>query len=329
MIIRRREFITLVGGAATWPVAARAQQPGQVRRIGVLLTGDEGDRASKIRLSWLSQDLSDLGWIDGRNLRLDLRWPGGDLDRIRMFAKDLVELKPDVIFVSSPAATQALQRQTQTIPIIFTGVGDPVVGGMLKNVARPEGNTTGVTNLIPSIGGKWLELLKEVVPRTSRIALIFNPDISTGAYFAPIEAAASLFAITVIKTPYRDAADLVRAIDAFAADADGGLIVLPPNPVASNRALVNRLAVQHALPVIYSNTENTGEGGLMSYGPDIRDLYRRCASYLDRILRGGKVAELPVQFPTKFTLAVNITTAKAMGLTIPESFLLRADELNE
>jgi putative ABC transport system substrate-binding protein len=327
--MKRREFITLVGGAAAWPLTARAQQSERVRRIGVLLTGDEGDLASKSRLSWLTQDLSDLGWIDGRNLRLDLRWPGGDLDRIRMFAKELVELKPDVIFVGSPAATQALQRQTQTIPIIFTGVGDPVVGGMLKNVARPEGNTTGVTNLIPSIGGKWLELLKEAVPRTSRIALIFNPDISTGAYFAPIEAAASQFAITVIRTPYRDAADLVRAIDAFAADADGGLIVLPPNPVASNRALINRLAVQHALPVIYSNTENTGEGGLMSYGPDIRDLYRRCASYLDRILRGGKVAELPVQFPTKFTLAVNITTAKAMGLTIPESFLLRADELNE
>jgi putative tryptophan/tyrosine transport system substrate-binding protein len=326
--MKRRDFIRLLGGAAAWPLAARAQSE-RVRQVGVLLSGDEGDPASKSRLSWLMQDLSDLGWTDGRNLRLDLRWPGGDLDRIRMFAKELVDLKPDVIFVGNPAATRALQRQTQTIPIIFTGVGDPVVGGMLKNVARPEGNTTGVTNLIPSIGGKWLELLKEAVPRTSRIALLFNPDLSTGAYFAPIEGAASQFAVTVIRTPYRDAADLVRAIDAFVANADGGLIVLPPNPVASNRALINRLAVQYALPVVYSNTENTAEGGLMSYGPDIRDLYRHCASYLDHILRGGKVAELPVQFPTKFTLAVNVMTAKAMGLTIPESFLLRADELIE
>jgi putative tryptophan/tyrosine transport system substrate-binding protein len=235
--LKRREFISLLGGAAAgWPLAVRAQQGERVRRVGVLFNGDEGDPASKSRLSWLTQDLSDLGWTDGRNLRLDLRWPGGELDRIRMLAKELVDLKPDVIFVSTPAATRALQRQTQTIPIIFTGVGDPVVGGMLKNVARPEGNTTGVTNFIPSIGGKWLELLKEAAPRTSRIGLIFNPDISTGAYFAPIEAAASQFGVTVIRTPYRDAADLVRAIDTFAADAGGGLIVLPPSPVGSNRA---------------------------------------------------------------------------------------------
>jgi putative ABC transport system substrate-binding protein len=327
--MNRRDILSLIGGAAVLPVAARAQQGERMRRIGVLLNGDEGDPASKSRLNWLTQDLSDLGWTDGRNLRLDLRWPGGDLDRIRMLAKELVDLKPDVIFVSTPAATRALQRQTQTIPIIFTGVGDPVVGGMLKNVARPEGNTTGVTNFIPSIGGKWLELLKEAVPRTSRIALIFNPDVSTGAYFASIEAAASRFAIKVIKTPYRDAADLVHAIDAFAADADGGLIVLPPSPVGSNRVLINRLAAQHALPVIYPSPDFTAEGGLMSYGPDTRDMYRLCASYLDRILRGGKVAELPVQFPTKFTLSVNITTAKAMGLMIPESFLLRADDLIE
>jgi putative tryptophan/tyrosine transport system substrate-binding protein len=327
--MRRREFITILGGAAAWPMAAGAQEGTRVRRIGVLLSGDEGDPGSKIRLSWLTQDLSDLGWMDGRNLRLDFRWPGADLDRIGRLAKELIDLKPDVIFVSTPAATRTLQRQTQTVPIIFTAVGDPVVGGILKNVARPEGNTTGVTNFIPSIGGKWLELLKEAVPRTSRIGLLFNPDISTGAYFAPIETAASQFAVTVIRTPYRDAVDLVHAIDAFAADAGGGLIVLPPSPVGSNRALINRLAVRHALPVMYTNTDYTAEGGFMAYGPELRDLYRHCASYLDRILRGGKVAELPVQFPTKFTLAVNITTAKAMGLTIPEGFLLRADELIE
>jgi putative ABC transport system substrate-binding protein len=327
--LKRRDFITLLGGAAAWPLAARAQHPERVRRIGVLLGGDEGDPIAKNNFAWFPQRLAELGWTDGRNLRLDVRWAAGDLGRMQMYATELVDLKPEVMFVTTPAGTKALQRQTQKIPIIFTAIGDPVVGGMLKNVARPEGNTTGVTNLIPSIGGKWLELLKEAVPRTSRIALLFNPDISTGAYFAPIEAAASQFAVTLTRTPYRDAADLVRALDAFASEPNGGLIVLPPNPVGSNRALVNRLAVQHVLPAIYPSRENTAEGGLMSYGPISRDLYGSGASYVDRILRGAKVSELPVQFPTKFELVINLKTAKAIGLTISEAFLLRADEVIE
>jgi putative ABC transport system substrate-binding protein len=222
-----------------------------------------------------------------------------------------------------------MQRQTQAIPIVFTGVGDPVAGGLLKNVASPEGNSTGVTNYFPSFGGKWLELLKEAVPRISRIGLLFNPDISTGAYFSIVEGAAPQFAVTLLRMPYRDAADLVHAIDAFAAEPNGGLIILPPSPIATNRALVNQLAVQHMVPVIYGDGAQAAEGGLLSYGPVYRELYQRNAQYVDRILRGAKPGELPVQFPTKFELVVNLKTAKAMGLALPDGFLLRADELIE
>jgi putative ABC transport system substrate-binding protein len=329
-MIGRRDFITLLGSAAAaWPLAARAQQGERMRRVAVLMGGDEGDSFMKDRLSWFTQGLAESGWTDRGNVRLEVRWAGGDSRRMQTLAKDLVDLKPDVMFVTTPAATKALQRQTQTIPIIFTGVGDPVAGGLLKNLARPEGNATGVTNFLPSFGSKWLELLKEAAPPVRRIALIFNPDISTGAYFAPIETAAAQLSVGVIRTPYRDAADLVHAIDAFAVEPDGGMIVLPPNPVGSNRALINRLAAQHMLPTINTDRDNTVAGGLMSYGPVAHDLYRYAASYVDRILRGAKVAELPVQFPTKFELTFNLKTAKALGLSVPEALLLRADELIE
>jgi putative tryptophan/tyrosine transport system substrate-binding protein len=327
--MNRREFISLIGGAAMLPVAARAQQGERMRRIGVLLGRDESDPEMKSRMSWLTQDLAELGWSDGRNMRLDIRFGAGDIGRIREYAKELVELKPDVLFVQTPAATKELQRRTTTIPIVFSAVGDPVAGGLLKSVSKPEGNATGATNYLPSLGGKWLELLKEAVPAVSRVALIYNPDISTGAYFVALEAAASQFRVSVIKTPYRDAADLVRAIDTFAAETNGGIIVLPPAPIVGNRALINRLAVQHALPVMHTDRSFTAEGGLMSYGIVGRDEYRRSATYVDRILRGAKPAELPVQFPTKFELIVNLKAAKAIGLSLPESFLLRADELLE
>jgi putative ABC transport system substrate-binding protein len=308
---------------------ARAQQSEQVRRVGMLAGGDEGDPVMKDRLSWFARSLAELGWTDGRNLRLDVRWGAGNLVLMRTFAKDLVDLHPDVIFVNTPAATKTVQGQTKTIPIVFAGVGDPIASGILKNVARPEGNATGVTNYFPSMGGKWLELLKQAAPGVSMVALIFNPDISTGAYFAAVEAAASQFAVTVVRILYRDAADLVQAIDAFAAEPNGGLILMPPGPNDSNRALINRLAVQHVLPTMALVAEYTAEGSLMSYGPNNRDLMERNASYVDRILRGAKIAELPVQFPTKFELIVNLKTAKTIGLTIPESFLLRADEVIE
>jgi putative tryptophan/tyrosine transport system substrate-binding protein len=330
MTVRRRDFITLLGGtAAAWPLVARAQQGERVRRVVALMGGDEGDPEAKNRFSIFRERLAELGWTDSRNLRLDVRWAAGNAERMRIFAKELVDLQPDVIFATTPAATKAMQRQTRTIPIIFTGVGDPVTGGLLEIVAKPEGNTTGATNYVPSFGGKWLELLKEAVPPVSRAALIFNPDISTGAYFAPLEAAASQFAVTLIRVPYRDAADLVRAIDAFATTPNGGLIVLPPYPIGSNRALINRLAVEHGLPTLCGDRGFVAEGGLMAYGPDSGDMYRRSASYVDRILRGAKVSDLPVEFPTKFDLVISLKAAKAIGLTIPESLLLRADEVIE
>jgi putative ABC transport system substrate-binding protein len=300
-----------------------------MRRIGMLLGADESDPSAKERFAAFVQALAELGWVDGRNLRLDVRWGSGNAERITRSAKELVDLRPDVIFATTPAATKAVQRETQTLPIIFSGVGDPTAGGLLANVAKPEGNATGATNYLPSFGSKWLELLKEAVPRVSRVALVFNPDISTGAYFAPLEAAASQVSVELTRLPYRDAADLVRAIDAFGREPNGGLILLPPNPIGSNRALINRLAIEHALPTVTGDPAYAVEGGLLAYGPDFRDEYRRAASYVDRVLRGAKIADLPVQFPTKFVLVVNLKTAKAMGLTIPEGFLLRADELIE
>jgi putative tryptophan/tyrosine transport system substrate-binding protein len=328
--IARRDFIILLGGAtAARPVAARAQQSERVRRLAALMGGDEGDPAMKDRFAVFRGALAEAGWVDGRNLRLDVRWAAGDPERIGIFAKELIDLQPDVIFVSTPAATKAVQGRTRIIPIVFIGVGDPVAGGLLENVAKPEGNTTGITNYLPSFGGKWLELLKEAAPRLKVVALVFNPDISTGAYFAPLEAAASQAAVALARIPYRDAADLVRGIDSFATSPGGGLIILPPYPVSSNRALINRLAAEHRLPTIYGIREYALEGGLMSYGPDPREQYRSSVSYVDRILRGAKVAELPVQFPTRFELVVNLKTAKAMSLMIPEAFLLRTDELIE
>jgi putative ABC transport system substrate-binding protein len=326
--MKRREFIALIGGAvAAWPLTARAQA--HATRIGLLWGGAEGDPVQKERLSWLTQDLAELGWTEDRNMRFETRWGAGDLELMRTLAKELVRLRPDVILVNTPSATKALQAQTRTIPIVFTGVGDPVASGVLKNVARPEANATGITNYFPSMGGKWLELLKEAVPRVSRIGLIFNPDVSTGAYFTALQDAATRFDITLVEMPYRDAADLVHAIDAFSAGPDGGLILLPPGPNGDNRLLIDRMAVQQMLPTMLLSREQVVEGGLMSYGPSFRDITRRAASYLDRILHGAKPGDLPVQFPTKFDLIVNLKTAKAMGLMVSESVLLRADELIE
>jgi putative tryptophan/tyrosine transport system substrate-binding protein len=327
--MNRRRFITLLGGAAAWPLAARAQQSDRIRRLGVLLVGAENDSRLETRFSWFTKGLGELGWTDGRNVRMDVRWAAGNPDRMRMFASELIDQQPDVIIVNSPVITREVQRQTQTIPIIFMGAGDPASLRLVGSLSRPEGNTTGVTDLFPSIGGKWLELLREAVPRLARVALIFNPDIASGSFFASIETAAPRLAVTVVRTPFRNPADLESGIEAFASEPNGGLIVLPPAPSTANRALINRLAVQHQLPTIYFDRDFASEGALMSYGSDIANLYRLGASYVDRILRGAKPGELPVQFPTKFELVVNLKTAKAIGLTIPEAFLLRADELIE
>jgi putative tryptophan/tyrosine transport system substrate-binding protein len=333
--MRRREFITGLGSAmAVWPLIARAQQAGRMRRVGVLTAFSENDQTGQTYIAGFREELAKLGWVEERNMRFDLRFGGTDADRIRAYAAELVRLGPDVIVTGSAAVTREVQQQTRTIPIVITGVGDPIVNGIVNSLARPEGNTTGVTNLYPSIGGKWLELLKEAAPRVERVGILELPYIAQGnsagyGYSASIVEAARVLAVKAIKLPYRDAVDIVHAIDAFASEPNGGLIVLPPPPTAANRETIFRLAAQHRLPAIYQSRFYAAEGGLMAYGSNSADNFRRASSFVDRILRGAKVGELPVEFPTKFELVVNLKAAKAMELTIPESFLLRADEVIE
>jgi putative ABC transport system substrate-binding protein len=313
--MRRREFVSLVGGAAAWPLAVVAQQGGPVKRVGIL-AGSDDERIRAFR-----EGMQKLGWIEGRNLRIDLRFASGDPDRIRTYAAELVTLVPDVIVTTSRAATTAAQELTKTIPIIFTAGTDPATQGTLQNIARPEGNTTGFTGTVDSIGGKWLELLKEAAPHITRVALVFNPQTGNVGLFPAIEAAAPLLGVEVIKARVRDPLETVRAIDAFAVESNGGLLVVP---VLANDSyqILHRLAAQHRLPSIHFIRSRVADGGLMSYATDTLDIYRRAPAYVDRLLRGTKVGELPVQFPTKFELVVNLKTAKAIGLNIPDSFLL-------
>ena len=330
--MKRRDFITLLGGAAAaWPMAARAQQFGPVRRVGWLSAGEAGDPL----LSWFSQRLAELGWIEGRNLRLDTRATAGNPDRIRTFAKELVDLKPDVVVGRGGVSARALQQQTRDIPIIFTGAGASLDAGLVKNIARPEGNMTGIANLFPSITSKWLELLREADPRIARVALVFDsvllPAPVAEKYLAPVEAAATQIAVTTIRTPFQSTSDIEGAIATFAAGGTrGGLINLPPNIAGSKLAAIDRAALRNKLPMIsYSTDRSAVVGGLMFYGPVIRDIYRTAASYVDRILRGAKVSDLPVQYPTTFELVVNLKTARAIGLPLPPTLVARADEVIE
>ena len=341
--MRRREFIAGLGGAAAaWPLAARAQQDGLVRRIGVLSAWTEDDPLARDLLSILRQELQKVGWTEGRNLRIDVRFPRVDLERdnadamlrwineIAAYARELIGLAPALIFTVGGAATDAVQRQTRNIPIVFAFAGGlPENGGpaIVRNIAHPEGNTTGFANHFVSLAGKWLELLKEAAPRLARVA-VFPSMLGGGWYTAPIEAAATSYGVQVIWIPYHPA-ELGRAIDAFAADPNGGLIVLPGEGIRQARRTISRLAAQYRLPAIYQDDTFAKGGGLMSYGPNFLDIVRQSASYVDRILRGAKVGDLPVQFPTRFELVVNLNAAKAIGLTIPESFLVRANAIIE
>ena len=322
-MMKRRDFITLLGGvAAAWPLAARAQQEEKVRRIGVL--------AGTIEPTWLAalrDGLAKLGWIEGHNLRIDLRFTLGDPARMRADAVELVSLAPDVIVTTNRPGTAAVQEQTKTIPIVFTAGNDPVSNGLLQNIARPEGNTTGFSSTVDSLLGKRLELLKEAAPHITRVALVFDPQTVNVGFFPSIEAAAPLLDVKAIKTPVRDPLELVRAIDAFAAEPNGGLLVVPVLPEDSYKML-HLVAAQLRLPAIDSDRPKVADG-LMTYAVDFSDIYRRAAAYVDRILRGTKVSELPVQSPTKFELVINLKTAKALGLTLPPSLLARADEVIE
>jgi putative ABC transport system substrate-binding protein len=331
MSLRRRDFIAGLGGAVAWPLAARAQQGNRVRRIGVLIAGDENDPAWKPRLSAFAQSLAGLGWTDGRNVRMELRWGGGDINRIRALAHELVGLQPDIIVTSGTTpGTIAVQRETRTIPIVVASVADPVASGIVARLDRPSGNVTGFASNEASLGGKWLELLSEIAPGLKRAAIMFNPDTAPVSSFMPsFETAARSLKVVPIIAPVHSDVEIETAIIAFGREPGGGLFVPPDVFTAAHRAPLISAAARNKVPAVYSLSEFARDGGLLSYGVDLVDNFRRAATYVDRILRGDKPGDLPVQFPTKFEMVVNRKTATALGLAIPPSILLRADEVIE
>jgi putative ABC transport system substrate-binding protein len=324
--LRRREFIAGLGGAVAWPLAARAQQGNRVRRIGVLMGGDENDPEWKNRLSALTKALADLGWTDGRRVRMDIRWAGADINRIRALAQELVGLQPDIIVTSATPATVALQRQTRTIPIVFAGVGDPVASGIVARLDRPSGNITGFAVFEASLGGKWLELLSEIAPGLKRAAIMFDPDTAPTSSFMPsVETAARSLKVVPIIAPVHSDVEIETAISPLGREPGGGLVVMPDAFMVAHRVPIISAAARNNVPA--NQSPFARDGGLLSYGPDQVDNWRRAASYVDRILRGEKPGDLPVQLPTKFEMIVNRKTATALGLAIPPSILLRADEV--
>jgi putative ABC transport system substrate-binding protein len=329
--MRRREFITLLGSAAiAWPYTVLGQQTDRVPRVGVLMSLPESDPETKPRVEALQQGLRELGLRDGRNIHIDYRWGTTDADQTARNAKELIDLKPDVIVGASTPGVAALLRETRTIPIVFVLISDPVGQGFIANLARPGGNITGFTSFEFSMGGKWLEILKEIAPQVSRVALIFNPDtIPYAAFGRSIEAAASSFAVRPVQAPVRSPTEIEVAINTFAQEPNGALLVLPDTYIAVHRQLVIGLAAKYHLPAVYGLPYFATDGGLVSYGPDLVDLFRRAPAYVDRILKGAKPADLPVQQPTKFELVINLKTAKALGLEVPPSLLARADEVVE
>jgi putative ABC transport system substrate-binding protein len=327
--MKRREFIARLGSAAAWPVVARAQQAERMRRIGVLMPRDENDPLVKSWVPAFTQALADLGWTDGRNVRMDLRWAGGDINRIRALAQELVGLQPDIILTSGGAATAALQRATRTIPIVFVQVADPVAIGLVARLERPSGNITGFANYEASLGGKWLELLSEIAP-TKRAAIMFNPDLPAASPFLPsLETAARSLKVELIIAPVHSDVEIETAIIALGGEPGGGLVVIPDVFTIEHRAPIISTAARNNVPAVTSASPFVRDGGLLSYGVAPLDIYRRAATYMDRILRGAKPGDLPVQFPVKYEMVVNLKTAKALGLTMPQSILLRADEVIE
>jgi putative ABC transport system substrate-binding protein len=328
--IARRAFIAGLGGAAAWPLAAHAQQGERMRRIGALIAGDENDPVAKPLVSAFTQALADLGWTDGRNVRMDLRWWHDDINRIRALAQELVGSQPDIIVTGTTPATVALQRETRAIPIVFATVGDPVASSIVPRLDRPGGNVTGFANLEATLGGKWLELLTEIAPGLKRAAIMFNPDIATASAFMPsLETAARSLKVMPIMAPVHSDIEIETAIVALGREPGGGLVVMPDVFTLGHRASIISAAARNNVPAIYTLSEFAGDGGLLSYGVDQVDIWRRAASYVDRILRGAKPGDLPVQFPTKFEMVVNRKTATALGLAVPPSIMLRATEVVE
>jgi putative tryptophan/tyrosine transport system substrate-binding protein len=329
--IERRKFLAALGGAAAaWPPAARAQQPQRVRRIGVLMGFAADDPAAQRRVLAFARALAQLGWTDGRNVRIDARWSGGDPERIRKYAAELVALAPDVILANSTPATGALLQATRAVPIVFVQVAEPVGAGLVDSLARPGGNATGFMLYEYGIAAKWLGLLKEIAPGVKRAAFLQNPANASGpAQFGAIQAGAPSLGVEVRPISVRDAGEIERAITAFAQSANGGLIVTGAVQAALPRDVIIKLAARHRLPALYSDHAFVADGGLIAYGPDRVDQYRRAADYVDRILKGEKPADLPVQAPTKYELVINLKTAKALGLDVPDTLLARADEVIE
>jgi putative tryptophan/tyrosine transport system substrate-binding protein len=331
--MRRREFITLLSSVAAWPIAARAQQPDQMRLIGVLMAYAQNDSTAQSWLAAFRAALAKLGWAEGSNLRIELRWSSADADTMRTLAKELVDLRPNAIFGVTTPAVGALARETKTIPIVFAGVSDPIGGGFVANLAHPGGNITGFTtgNADPALGGKWVELLKQIAPRTARVALLFNPaTVVPVQFFMPsIEAAAASFAVQVSAAPVHGKDEIEGVVAAQAHDPGGALIVMPDVFNDVNRELIVALAARYSVPAIYFNRFFSEPGGLISYGDVRSEQFRLAAGYIDRILKGEKPADLPLQVPAKFELIINLKAAKALGLTIPDKLLATADEVIE
>jgi putative tryptophan/tyrosine transport system substrate-binding protein len=329
--MRRREFITLAaGGVAVWPLAARAQQAERVQRITALMSMTADDPEAQPRVAAFESGLRELGWLDGRNLRIEYRWVS-DGDLLRRIAAELARMPPDLILATSTPVMAALQEQGLSVPIMFVQVTDPVGQGLVPNLARPGGHITGFTNFEFSIGTKWLEALKQIAPRVSRVALIYNPETAPYAdlFQRPVEAAAPAFAVTPMTVAARSAPELERAVDAFARTPNGGLLVLPDVTNLIHRDQIIALAARHRLPAVYPYRYYAASGGLLSYGSEQADVFRRAASYVDRILKGTSPGELPVQAPIKYELVINLKAAKALDLEVPATLLARADEVIE
>jgi ABC-type uncharacterized transport system substrate-binding protein len=329
--MRRRQFIALLGGAVMWPLAVRAQQSARMRLIGVLMGYAENDRTAQSELAAFWAALAKLGWAEGKNLRIELRWSAGDADRIRALAKELVDLRPDSILGQTTPVTGALARETRSIPIVFVAVSDPIASGFAASLAHPGGNVTGFAENESAMGGKWVELLKEIAPRTVRMALLFNPGTPPPlkVYMPSIQAAASSFAIQAIAAPVHASDEIEGIIATQARDPGGGLIVMPNAFNVVNRELIIALAARYGVPAIYFNRFFTDSGGLISYGADRPEQVRQAADYIDRILKGAKPADLPIQQPTKFEFIINAKTAKELGLDVPLHLQRSADEVIE
>jgi putative ABC transport system substrate-binding protein len=328
--MKRRTFIAGLGSAAAWPVVAHAQQGDRVRRIGVLMPFGENDPLPKPRIFAFTQALADLGWTNGRNVRIDLRWIGGAANRIQALAKELVGLQPDIILTDTTPATVALQRETRTIPIVFATASDPVASGIVARLDRPSGNITGFATLEATLGGKWLELLSEIAPGLKRVAIMFNPDTAPIlAHMPSVETAARSLKIVPIIAPVHSDAEIETAITALGGEPRGGLVVMPDIFTQEHRTPIISAAARNNVPAVYWLSDIARDGGLLSYGPEQIDNWRRAATSVDRILRGANPAEIPVQLPVKFEMVVNLKTAKSLGLTVPQSILLRADEVIE